>query len=530
MEAGILRDELFREKNARDTLGSAIDNVRTMIEGCSACHHGNIGDEKIREMALLINALKERTGDDAEVRTYVNEFIGIAHDAMLSGEKLASDRAKKTVTDAKRSWRLFVVNLIVGLGIVCSLVLFFIRKFNRGIKNILMATESIRRGERIRNELFEFDLHSVAESMKAMQSDLLIKEEKLINWARQWQIAFNSVDSMMALCDIEGRVIIANNAFHDVFETDRTVEGKALREVVCYEYENVEDCPTVRTLKEGNIHAAIIRSKNMILSVKTFPVKSEGESGISGAIWIGRDITKEKEMEERAIQSEKLVALGELVAGIAHEINNPLSAVVGFSEILKDSGKLGKEEKEKIQKIYSAALRVSRIIGNLLEFSRKRPSVFSKHSINDIADKVIELKKYELRIDNIEIERDFSDVPSVMCDLSQIQQVILNLVNNSHHAITEKGDKGVISIRTYHNNMNVFLAVSDTGAGIPDDIMHRVYEPFFTTKDVGKGTGLGLSIVYSAVNAHGGTIKIESLPGEGSTFTLSLPVEHHNPS
>ena len=264
----------------------------------------------------------------------------------------------------------------------------------------------------------------------------------------------------------------------------------------------------------------------MILSVKTFPVVSEGND-ITGVLWIGRDITKEKELEERAIQSEKLVALGELVAGIAHEINNPLSAVVGFSEILKDSNDLSKEDSQRIEKVYSAALRVSKIIRNLLEFSRKKPSEFRRHNLNEIVDKIIELTEYELHVDNVEVRKEFSETPSVWCDVTQMQQVILNIINNAHHAITEKGEKGVISLKTYSDDEKVYLEISDTGVGIPEVVINRIYEPFFTTKDVGKGTGLGLSIVYSAVKAHGGDIQVSSITGEGSTFIVSIPVDSH---
>ncbi len=526
MEIENLRTAQFVEPENRIKKADILDKVDDYLVSCGVCHHGVRGDEKIIKMTSLIKSMKENSKSNKVFSELVNDLHSLSHDALFSGQKLVSERSSESLDKMRIGWMIFIASTIFLIGSVVVITILFMRKFDKNLKNIVHATDAIRRGDRISSEKFVDELRQIGDSMEMMQSELLIKEEKLINWAKQWQTAFDSVDSMMALCDIDGTVIIVNNAFHGVFETDEDLEGKSISRVICIDKESYDECAITKTLKYGSMHSEIIKYNDMILSVKTFPVVSEGND-VTGVLWIGRDITKEKDLEERAIQSEKLVALGELVAGIAHEINNPLSAVVGFSEILKDSNNLNKEDSQRIEKIYSAALRVSKIIRNLLEFSRKKPSEFRRQNLNEIVDKIIELTEYELHVDNVEVRKEFSEAPPIWCDVTQMQQVILNIINNAHHAITEKGEKGIISLKTYCDNEKVYLEISDTGVGIPEIVINRIYEPFFTTKDVGKGTGLGLSIVYSAVKAHGGDIQVSSIAGEGSTFIVSIPVDSH---
>jgi PAS domain S-box-containing protein len=526
MEIENLRTAQFVEPENQTKKAGILNKVDSYLARCGVCHHGSKGDEKIDEMTSLIKSMKENSNSNNVFSELVDDLQSLSNDTLFSGQKLVSDRSSASLDKMRIGWMIFITSTIILIGSVILITVLFMRKFDKNLRNIVHATDAIRRGEKISSGKFVDELRQIGDSMEMMQSELLIKEEKLIYWAKRWQTAFDSVDSMMALCDIDGTVIIVNNAFYGVFKTGEDLEGKSVNEVVCIDKESYDECAIAKTLKDGNIHSETIKYDNIILSVKTFPVVSEGND-ITGVLWIGRDITKEKELEERAIQSEKLVALGELVAGIAHEINNPLSAVVGFSEILKDSNDLSKEDSQRIEKIYSAALRVAKIIRNLLEFSRKKPSEFRRHNLNEIVDKIIELTEYELHVDNVEVRKEFSETPSIWCDVTQMQQVILNIINNAHHAITEKGEKGIISLKTYSDDEKVYLEISDTGVGIPEIVINRIYEPFFTTKDVGKGTGLGLSIVYSAVKAHGGDIKVSSITGEGSTFIVSIPVDSH---
>ncbi len=502
---------------------AAAGTIETFLINCNGCHHSIAGQRAVADMMSLVNSIRKVNSDAVKSREFIDGLASHAHDALLAGQMLVRERSKRAHTYIKITSIAFIVSIFFGLGGLILISLYFMRKFESNIDSMLEATDALRRGEKVNIDMFVKDFRKVGYSMEMMQRELMIKEEKLVSWARQWQTAFDAVDLMMALCDNDGSVTVANRAFNNMFGADEDITGRNMEEIVCRKDRHGDGFSLKSTLRDGMVYSEIIKDNGMTLEVKTFPVIS-GDGVIKGVLWIGRDITRERDLEERAVQSEKLVALGELVAGIAHEINNPLSSVVGFAEMLRDSREVKGKVRNKIEKIYLAAMRISRIIRNLLEFSRKKPVEISKNNLNEIAEKILELKEYELNVENIDLVRDFSEIPLILCDWTQVQQIILNLLNNAEQAILEKGGKGIIGLKTYSDDENAYLEISDNGPGITDEIKNRIFEPFFTTKDVGKGTGLGLAIVYSSVKSHGGEIKIASTPGEGTTFTVSFPV------
>ncbi len=228
--------------------------------------------------------------------------------------------------------------------------------------------------------------------------------------------------------------------------------------------------------------------------------------------------------QAQLLQSEKLSAIGEFVAGVAHELNNPLTAVVGFAEMLK-----GEETHAQCQRysdmIFKAAQRCQRIVHLLLSFAHPQKTERRPVSVNTLVESVLEIVDYPLRTSNIEVvTRLDRELPLVMADGNQIQQVLLNLLNNARQAIEGHQSGGQIHITTGTVGSNVRIIVQDNGPGIPKEILPRIFNPFFTTKGIGKGTGLGLSLCYSIVKEHGGSITPASRHGEGATFTIELPV------
>ncbi len=227
---------------------------------------------------------------------------------------------------------------------------------------------------------------------------------------------------------------------------------------------------------------------------------------------------------QQLMQAEKLTALGELVAGVAHEINNPLTSILGYAQLL-----LAKEEspevRRRLETISAEAERTGRIVRNLLTFARKQPPEKRLLGLNGIVEKTLELKAYHFRVNQIVVEKDLArDLPKTMLDYHQIQQVVLNLLNNAEQAMSEGGAGGVIRIFTRAARGRIELRVADNGPGIPEEAMSRLFEPFFTTKKEGKGTGLGLSLCYGIVQEHGGTISADNISEGGALFTISLPV------
>lgn len=239
-------------------------------------------------------------------------------------------------------------------------------------------------------------------------------------------------------------------------------------------------------------------------------------------------VTELRRLQGQLIQTEKLSAIGELVSGVAHEINNPLTSVVGFTQLLLETTE-NPRDREFLEKIFGEAMSCSEIIRNLLTFARRHPAEKNYNDINDIVRKSLELKRYQLETDGIEIIENLSDsIPPVWVDPHQMQQVFFNIIHNAHQALLEKKKLNAGSLRltiaSEIKNGLVSISFHDTGPGILPDVLPKVFEPFFTTKEVGVGTGLGLSISYGIVKEHGGEILIENLFGEGVTFIVTFPI------
>jgi len=227
---------------------------------------------------------------------------------------------------------------------------------------------------------------------------------------------------------------------------------------------------------------------------------------------------------EQLLQAEKMTALGELVAGVAHEVNNPLASIMGYNQLALTQD-LPPKVRRYLEIACSEADRAGRIVRNLLTFARQQPPEKKYLGLNGIIEKTLELKAYHFRTSQIEVEKDLAaDLPMTMLDFHQIQQVFLNLLNNAEQAILEAGREGTICILTRRVGDRIEVHITDSGPGIPTEIQNRIFEPFFTTKKEGKGTGLGLSLCYGIVQEHGGSIRVKSRVGQGATFIIDLPV------
>jgi two-component system NtrC family sensor kinase len=249
-----------------------------------------------------------------------------------------------------------------------------------------------------------------------------------------------------------------------------------------------------------------------------------------GSIHVAKDISNEKQLQQQLIQSEKLSAIGELISGIAHELNNPLTGVMGYSQLLQLRKDLDDRAKDSLLKINHLALRCQKIVQNLLSFARKQKPERTLSDINEILEKTVELRSYELQVNNIEITRELDrHLPKTIADAHQLQQVFLNILTNAEQAMLEAHGKGHLTIRTRSdlNNARIIVEVIDDGPGIAENYLPRIFDPFFTTKEVGKGTGLGLSLSYGMIKEHGGNIFARSNLGAGATFVIELPLITH---
>ncbi len=248
---------------------------------------------------------------------------------------------------------------------------------------------------------------------------------------------------------------------------------------------------------------------------------------------IGRDVTERNRLQFQLRQSEKMAAIGQLVSGVAHELNNPLTTVVGYSQFLQRAD-VSDDVRHKLGSIYRDAQRCARIVRNLLTFSRQREVEQAHVDVNEVIENALELQSYQLRVNNIEVVRELDEnLPHTMGDPYQLQHVLINLIVNARQAIVQESGGGKLTVRSklVNDGELIRLEVSDEGPGIPPDILNQIFDPFFTTREVGQGTGLGLSICFGIIREHEGRIWAENNSDlyndagrRGATFFVELPV------
>ncbi len=250
----------------------------------------------------------------------------------------------------------------------------------------------------------------------------------------------------------------------------------------------------------------------------------EGDD-VSGALGVVRDVTDERRLADQLMQQEKLAAVGQLVSGVAHELNNPLASVMAFAQLLLAAPEGAALDRPAVDAIHQEAKRAAKIVSNLLTFARQHQPERRVTDLNRVVEDTLELRRYALRIANVDIEARLDEnLPLTWADPFQLQQVMLNLVANAEHALAEWDGPRAIMITTSHEHGYLVVRVSDSGPGVPIEHQRRIFNPFFTTKPVGEGTGLGLSISDGIVREHGGRIRLESRAGGGASFVIELPV------
>ena len=331
-------------------------------------------------------------------------------------------------------------------------------------------------------------------------------------------------DAILVL-DADGRCRHANEAFCRATGFKRhEILNRHARELMVHEGISSDDIArVVRTHRAWR--GTLTRTRE---DGTTFPVMAsvagivDDEGDTTNIVSIERDISEEKRLREQLIHSERLSAVGQLVAGVAHEINNPLQGIIGFTELL-----LGVETNDgtrrDLEQIHADANRVAKIVHHLLAFARKSTLDRAVADLNEIVRSTTMLRAFEIRQADIDLREELSaNVPVIVINREEIQQVVLNLVLNAEHAIKSTGRGGTITLRTGTDGNTTFIEVTDTGPGVPPELVGRIFEPFFTTKGSGQGTGLGLSVSLGIAEAHNGTLAL--VPQErGTCFRLTLP-------
>lgn len=396
-----------------------------------------------------------------------------------------------------------------------------------------MVMEAIRLESGSEMDLLERGDEMGRQLSGAIENVLLL--DTVLRSRRELENTFNSLADLVAVSDQEGRLVFMNRAFlersgrprHELIDQPlANGVGPKMREII--ERAGIME----ETAFSAEIEDPVLRGT---FQVTLTPLLGE-EGEPMGVVLVARDITPHTQLEaeraelrNRLVQSEKLAALGQFVAGIAHELNNPLQGVLGHLELLRATGAFPKALRRDMQRVYREADRAAKIVRNLLVFAGSRRLVRRRTSLNAALSRALALRAPALRAAGIEVVRHHEDgLPRVKGDPLLLQQALLNIVLNAEQAIGTAGGRieTRTTVRQHQGSPQIFVEVRDTGPGIPAAAMPRLFEPFFTTKETGKGTGLGLAITYGIIQEHGGHIGAANHPDGGAVFTVQLPVEN----
>jgi len=369
-------------------------------------------------------------------------------------------------------------------------------------------------------------LSTVIENIQLL-SEVLRSRQELEN-------TFNSLVDLVAVSDRDDRLVHVNAAF--AARTGATVESLADRPLADLVGRDLSalvaghdraDPPRISSsgeLEDPGLGGTFSVTVSSLLD-------SDGHR--VGSVGVARDVTERARMEaERAAlrqqlaQSEKLAALGQFVAGIAHELNNPLQGVLGNLELLKETGQLSAADKRDVRLIHREAERAARIVRNLLLFAGSGRHHRRRFSLNPLVGRVLTLRGRALRKAGIEVSRAFDErLPRIWGTPLLLQQALLNIVINAEHVMADTGGRLEVATRLSGDGGHALVEIRDTGPGLSDEVRRRLFEPFFTTKEVGRGTGLGLALAYGIIQDHGGVIRAGNHPDGGAVFTMELPAD-----
>jgi two-component system NtrC family sensor kinase len=338
----------------------------------------------------------------------------------------------------------------------------------------------------------------------------------------------NNTQSMILVLDTAGLVSYANRRCFEAGYREQDLLGQPLVELVTPARRPLLAEALERTLQGAaldNLEIPLFRGSGTPgqFSISLSPMRDE-QGEINSVVVVMTDITDAASLQAKLMHTEKMAALGQLVSGVAHEVNNPLAAIVGFTDLLLENPAVPDDAKEELQVILQEAQRTRVIVQNLLSFARQMPAQRESAQVNTIIRQTLKLRAYDLENHGVELTEKYAvELPMVIGDPHQLQQVFLNILNNAYDAVQEIRRTGKIEVQTLHRADKIEIIFRDNGPGISQ--IDRIFDPFFTTKEVGKGTGLGLSICYGIIQAHRGEIIAKNNPdGDGSTFIVRLPI------
>ena len=495
-------------------------------------------------------------------------------------DRTLTRRTNEAVAAIKTSRKVLAITLIISFLLALGIAVMLTRQITKPVHALVNASRMIAAGKLGYKTEYTDDSEfgEVANSFNAMSTALLAEHDKTDHYIEQLSGLYKVTLSFYDILEMEQAYQEICTDISDILKVRQTIlllldeqqkvfmpfasEGQMpaglrvalqlpLEEVVDL-YQKSEGQPIIvndtghvelfgafvpEEVHERNVMIAWLLTKEKILGAIRVSDKNDGFIDEDSKILIilanhmavamenadlyrnlQNSMAELRETQEQLIQSAKLAAIGELASNVAHEINNPLTSIIGFAELSKEDGDIESIRKS-LDIIEKESLRARDIVKQLLGFARKKPLQLTEVNINAVVKEVVAFSSSQTRMGRVKVSEEYSDIPMTTGDVDQLKQVFLNIITNAIHSMPEGGD---IAIRTFTMGEYILVSLSDTGHGITEDVRNRIFEPFFSTKKE-KGTGLGLSISYRIIQDHGGRIDVESEPGKGSTFTVRLP-------
>jgi len=494
---GVGRD-ITERKQAEEKLRQSEENYKTLFNSSVVGMY--VMDAETMKVVMGNKAAREMIGfSSAEEGIGVNPFDFVVpedRDKVLEiaiNELLQDSRQTHEIRvmdkDGRRGWQSISIARIMHKGRLASLVSF------TDITERKRMEEALRQSEENYRALFDSSVIGTividAETMKVVMANQAAAKTFGLGSAEEG-IGVNPLDFIPP----EDRDMVLDIIAKDMFERD---------------------------LRQTNeLHVVTKDGREIWISATGARIIHEGK--LAGLISF-TDITEQKRQNERLMMTDRLASLGELAAGAAHELNNPLTSIVGFSQLLMEKEVPG-DIREDLKLISNEAQRAVSVTNNLLTFARKHAPMKQLNRINNIIEDVLELRAYEQEVNHIDVERHLAtNLPEIMVDYFQMQQVFMNIIINAEYFMTEAHNRGTLTIATRKQNSTVRISITDDGPGITPENLKHIFDPFFTTKEAGKGTGLGLSICHGVVTEHGGQIYVRSQLGKGVTTFIELPIK-----
>jgi PAS domain S-box-containing protein len=367
-----------------------------------------------------------------------------------------------------------------------------------------------------------------------LESLVVERTEELVSSERRYRRIFELSKDMILVADSKGQIVELNPAGYQMLNEDRrtgTIEGRGFGNYFTRQADWQQITATIDrqgfiSSEETDLTPRDGNPKRVLLSAARHESLHERQPTIH---FLVKDIERQRLMKDQIAQADKLASIGQLSSGVAHEINNPLGIIQGYTQLLLRAQGRDSDHYNDLKTIEKHVRHCKSIVENLLKFARPSETKRQPVQINEMVDEVLDFTGYDHDFSRLSLTTAYDDrLPTVMADEKKLRQVVMNLIMNAHHAVAH-GKAGAIYITTARQTKNeVCISVSDNGHGIEKKNLLKIFDPFFTTKPPGEGTGLGLSVSYGIIKSHGGNIRVESTPGKGTTFTVTLPV-HASP-